>query len=56
MKVSLSVSHSGQLATDMSTALDLVDQVTLLKKLEWHGIGVRASRIIYDKKFKLRRK
>ena len=37
MKVSLSVSHSGQLATDMSPALDSVDQVTLLKI--WSGMG-----------------
>ena len=41
MKVSLSVSHSGQLATDMSPALDSVDQVTLLKI--WSGMGYRSG-------------
>ena len=35
----------------MSTAFDTVDHVTLLKKLELHGINVRTNRIVYDNKY-----
>ena len=59
MEISLSVNHISTLVvlvTDLSTAFDTVDHVTLLKRLEWHGIRVIASIKIYNVNFFLNEK